>query len=186
MHPAPPTASGLLVIGAWLALFFVMLRRPRTGGPAARRDRWSLAGMAIQGASFIIAWNDWAIGTPAAPALRAGAVLLALGSVWTAARAVQALGKHFSLTARTLEEHELVTAGPYASVRHPIYSAMLGLLVSTTITFSRPLTLLASIPLFLAGTAIRVSREDRLLAEAFGESWQTYATRVPALLPRWR
>ena len=103
-----------------------------------------------------------------------------------AARAVTALGRHFSLTARTLESHELVTTGPYATVRHPIYSAMLGLLVATTIVFGRPVTLVASIPIFLVGTSMRTAREERLLAAAFGDAWTDYAGRVPAILPRWR
>jgi protein-S-isoprenylcysteine O-methyltransferase Ste14 len=177
-------ASKLLVLCAWIALGIVILRRRTSGAPAARRDVSSLVGMAIQGVAFAIAWTEWPIGRPAAPILRAAAVLISFGSVWMAARAVIALGRHFSLTARTLEAHELVTAGPYAVVRHPIYAAMLGLLVATTITFGRPLTLVVSLPVFLAGTSVRTRREERLLAEQFEGAWTDYVARVPALLPR--
>ena len=43
--------------------------------------------------------------------------------------AVRELGKQWSLTARVLATHDLVTTGPFARVRHPIYSALLGLLL---------------------------------------------------------
>lgn len=180
------SAPRLLVVAAWVALGFVLLKRRWTRGRRARRDMVSLGGMALQGVAFALAWNDLPIGRPALPVVQATAVLLAFASVWTAARAVQVLGRHWSLAARTLEDHELVTSGAYASVRHPIYSSLLGLLVATTLTFARPLLLLASVPIYLAGTMVRVRREERLLSAAFGDAWTDYAARVPALLPRWR
>jgi protein-S-isoprenylcysteine O-methyltransferase Ste14 len=45
--------------------------------------------------------------------------------------AVCALGKQWSIAARVVEGHELITDGPYRIVRHPIYAGMLGLLVAT-------------------------------------------------------
>jgi protein-S-isoprenylcysteine O-methyltransferase Ste14 len=180
----PP--SKLLVLCAWAALGLVMIRRLASGSPAGRRDRGSWLGMGIQGAAFALAWTEWPVGRPAQPIVRATAVVLAFASVWMAGRAIHVLGCHWSLTARTLDAHVLVTEGPYASVRHPIYSAMLGLLVATTITFGRPITLAASIPIYVAGTYMRLRREERLLAAEFGDAWDAYAARVPALLPRWR
>jgi protein-S-isoprenylcysteine O-methyltransferase Ste14 len=45
-------------------------------------------------------------------------------SFWTWAQA--ALGKEWSPQLQLREEHRLVTAGPYAVIRHPIYTAMFG------------------------------------------------------------
>lgn len=101
-----------------------------------------------------------------------------------AAAAIRELGKQWSLTARLLQGHELVTSGPFARVRHPIYSALLGLLVATGLTWnSWPMTL-AAVAVYVLGTHLRAGREERLLLSQFGERYRDYARRVPRLLPR--
>jgi protein-S-isoprenylcysteine O-methyltransferase Ste14 len=100
-------------------------------------------------------------------------------TVWAARR----LGKQWSIAARVVEGHELITDGPYAFVRNPIYAGMFGLLVATAIVYSRWYVLLPAAPLFLLGTSIRVRIEERLLREFFGEQFEEYARRVPALFP---
>jgi protein-S-isoprenylcysteine O-methyltransferase Ste14 len=60
---------------------------------------------------------------------------------------------------------------------------MLGLLVATTVVVGTPVSLAASIPIFVIGTLTRVRREERLLAAAFGDQWMEYAARTPALVP---
>jgi protein-S-isoprenylcysteine O-methyltransferase Ste14 len=42
----------------------------------------------------------------------------------------------------------------------------------------------AALAIFVVGTVIRVRSEEKLLREAFGELYQTYAQRVPAIVPR--
>ena len=100
-----------------------------------------------------------------------------------------ALGKMYfvstSQAAQLFAGHELVTRGPFAIVRHPMYlglilAALGGLLLYQTWTMVI-FSLLA--PLVLR----RARREEKLLAAAFGKQWQDYCSRVPALLPRlWR
>ena len=64
------------------------------------------------------------------------AALIAGGSVWLAMSAIRELGKQWSLQARLIEGHKLVTTGVYQIVRHPIYTAMLGMLIATGMVFS--------------------------------------------------
>ena len=71
--------------------------------------------------------GDWTI------AIIASALALASGLF--AVAAVRRLGAQWSFVARVTESHELITSGPYAIVRHPIYAAMLGLLIATGLTF---------------------------------------------------
>jgi protein-S-isoprenylcysteine O-methyltransferase Ste14 len=97
--------------------------------------------------------------------------------------AVRTLGKEWSLTARLVEGHKLATTGPYAFVRHPIYSGMLGMLVATGLAFSYWGALLAALVIFFAGTIIRVRSEEKLLREAFGEQFENYAQHIPAIVP---
>ena len=97
--------------------------------------------------------------------------------------AVKTLGKEWSITARMVEDHRLATKGPYAHVRHPIYTGMLGMLVATGLAISHWMVLVAAIVVFAIGTLIRVRIEERLLRETFGPRFEEYARQVPAVIP---
>ncbi|MGI9088170.1 MAG: methyltransferase family protein [Chthoniobacterales bacterium] len=56
-------------------------------------------------------------------------------SVWLVLAAVRTLGKNWSLAARVTTDHELIETGPYARVRHPIYTGMLGMLIADGLVF---------------------------------------------------
>jgi len=99
---------------------------------------------------------------------------------WTA---VQHLGRQFRITAGLYEDHQLVRTGPYAIVRHPIYSSLLAMLLSTICMITQWTWAIPALVLFLAGTEIRVRTEDRLLASRFGKDFADYRRRVPAYLP---
>jgi protein-S-isoprenylcysteine O-methyltransferase Ste14 len=111
------------------------------------------------------------------------AVGSAVGSVWLITKALKTLGKEWSLTARLVEGHQLATSGPYAFVRHPIYTGMLGMLVATGLAVSHWAALLGALVIFFVGTVIRIRSEEKLLRGAFGEKFEAYARRVPAILP---
>ena len=95
--------------------------------------------------------------------------------------AVRTLGKQWAIAARLVEGHKLITEGPYGWVRNPIYTGML--LLATGLAVSRWIALPAAIALFGMGTVIRVRSEEKLLREAFGEEFEQYTRRVPAVLP---
>lgn len=111
------------------------------------------------------------------------AVILAAGSVWLAMSAIKELGKQWSLQARLIEDHKLVTGGVYQIVRHPIYTAMLGMLIATGIVVSHWLILLIAVAVFIIGTKIRTVSEERLLRDAFGGKFDDFAAKVPGLIP---
>jgi protein-S-isoprenylcysteine O-methyltransferase Ste14 len=96
---------------------------------------------------------------------------------------MKTLGKEWSITARMVEDHKLATEGPYARVRHPIYTGMLGMLIATGLAISHWIALIAAIVIFAIGTLIRVRIEERLLRETFGQQFEDYARHVPAVLP---
>ena len=134
--------------------------------------------------------QEWRAGWPIVIACMGGMTLLAFatvtlafGSAMLGMLAVRELGKQWSLTARVLDAHELVQSGPFAHVRHPIYSALLGLLLATGLALSTAwLTLLAA-AVYLIGTYSRALREEALLRAHFGAAYEAYAARVPRLLP---
>ena len=190
-----PTIVFVMVMICWFVFagFFIFRKKP-PAPPDQKREPGSLIGVALQGVSYGLVWGvHREYFTPivfgnelrelisiAASVL---AILAAIGSVWLITAAVKTLGKEWSLTARLVEGHKLATSGPYAQVRHPIYTGMLGMLVATGLAYSRWLALLAAVVVFLIGTTIRVRSEEKLLREAFGEEFENYAQRVPAIVP---
>lgn len=181
------------VMLCWIgfALPFFFRRKPQRT-EERKRDRVSVVGIVVQGTAYSVVWA-WrrplgAAFVPAAGpwgrlAFDAAAVLLGAWAVWLVAAAIVVLGKQWSFAARVVEGHELAIEGPYAIVRHPIYTAMLAMLVATGLVVSRWPALLVALPLFAVGTYVRVRSEERLLREAFGAEYEDYARRVPAVLP---
>ena len=100
---------------------------------------------------------------------------------------MQTLGKQWTYAARVIKGHQLITQGPYKLVRNPIYLGMFGLMLSTCFVYSRWWSGLGAIVLFLIGNHVRISTEERLLRETFGDQFDEYARRVPAFIPQiWR
>jgi protein-S-isoprenylcysteine O-methyltransferase Ste14 len=109
---------------------------------------------------------------------------LVVGSCVLIAAATRHLGRHWAIQARTLEHHELITTGPYRFVRHPIYTAVGGLLVAMGLAFAPAWALALACVAYGVGTIIRTRAEDALMAATFGSVFEEYRRRVPALIPR--
>ncbi len=161
----------------------------RESGPATRFLRWPFLFMATALYAGICAllWYPLPIAFPA-PARIA---LLLLGSLlffpglglylW----GLHTLGRMFSASSgfgvRLFADHGLVTGGPYAFVRHPMYLAVIlvglgGLLLYKTWA-------MAFIALNMFGLVFRARHEEQALATEFGEEWEKYCRRVPAWMP---
>jgi len=107
--------------------------------------------------------------------IQAGFLLLA---VW----ARRHLGRNWSAEVRIAVDHELVRTGPYRLLRHPIYTAMLGMFLGTAIASSQFHALLGLAILVVA--YLRKTRlEDQILAQAFGADYNAYRRQTWALVP---
>ncbi len=97
-----------------------------------------------------------------------------------------ALGRSHNISSVTgvelFADHHLITAGPYALVRHPMYSGFFVAILGTLLLY-RTWTI-AFIVLHGLVFVVRARREEAALARTFGEEWQAYASRVPAFVPR--
>ncbi|MGI8437353.1 MAG: methyltransferase family protein, partial [Chthoniobacterales bacterium] len=185
-------AIGAVALGwiAFLAVFVFRKRPPQTAERA--RDRTSWIGLILQGLGLGLAsWSTRPMGAlliPGAPAwvepimLLSGVALMA-ASVWLVMAAVRTLGKNWSLAARVITDHELIATGPYAVVRHPIYTGMLGMLIADGLVFGTWYSLLAGLAIYWAGAALRTRREEALLRGTFGAAYDDYARRVHPLVP---
>src|SRR5207247_2783909 len=190
-----------IVLAAWFGFIVVMVRRskpPADPATEAQRDRRSLVGIALQAAAYAVAWwrptfafEKLLLASQSRPWNPLSAVWLAIiaalmvAGVLLARTAIYTLGKQWTLVAQVGERHTLVTHGPYAKVRNPIYTAMLLLLIGTGLALNTPMRLVVALLLFTAGTAVRVHYEERLLRARHGAEFDAYRRRVPAVLPRW-
>jgi protein-S-isoprenylcysteine O-methyltransferase Ste14 len=188
-----PTLTFVVVILSWIAfgLAFFFGRKPSAQVPDQKRDPLSIVGIVLQGLSYAVVWSirrRWftpiaSVGNPVEIALSILTMALAVSSVWFSAAAVRTLGKQWSLAARVLQGHKLVTEGPYNVVRNPIYTGMFGMLLATGLAVSHWIGLVIAIIVFGVGTMIRVRSEEKLLREAFGAEFDAYARKVPAVVP---
>lgn len=92
------------------------------------------------------------------------------------------LGRNWSAEVRIGEGHELVRTGPYRILRHPIYTAMLGMFLGTGIASSQYHALLAVAILVVA--YLRKTRlEENIMRETFGVEWDSYQQNTWRLVP---
>jgi protein-S-isoprenylcysteine O-methyltransferase Ste14 len=195
---ASPTPTALITLGGvvlcWIIFASVFLLRKRNEGvQEAKRDRAAGLGVALQMCAYAVAWFQpprsaflpprAALAGSVGIAFGAFTVAIAIASVWLVGAAVRSLGKQWAVAARLVGGHKLITIGPYRFVRNPIYTGMLGMLIATGLAMEHWIALGVAIVLFMIGLFIRVHTEEKLLRVAFGEEFEEYAKRVPAVLP---
>jgi protein-S-isoprenylcysteine O-methyltransferase Ste14 len=99
-------------------------------------------------------------------------------SVW----ARVALGGNWSAEVTFKQDHELIESGPYALVRHPIYTGLLLMALGTATNFGRAIgfALLAT-----AGAAVwwKVHLEEQIMDTHFSAAYADYRSRVRAIIP---
>ena len=187
-----PTLAFVVVMLSWFAFIILFLVRHKSPpAPESKRERVSILGIVLQGARYAIVWSiqrAWfgpivSASSSVEIALAILTMALAIASVWFVSAAIRTLGKQWSLGARLIEGHKLITEGPYRLVRNPIYTGMFGMLLATGLAVSHWVGLLIAIIVYAVGTVVRVCSEEKLLRGAFGAEFDAYARRVPAVIP---
>ncbi|MGD9381236.1 MAG: protein-S-isoprenylcysteine O-methyltransferase [Candidatus Thorarchaeota archaeon] len=94
------------------------------------------------------------------------------------------LGQHWSMMLKLGEEHKLVTAGPYASVRHPMYTFFYIMVIATALISANLIVGVFGIATWTLLYMVRVGDEESMLLEQFGEEYREYMERTGRLLPK--
>jgi protein-S-isoprenylcysteine O-methyltransferase Ste14 len=93
------------------------------------------------------------------------------------------LGGNWSASVAFKEQHELIERGPYAYVRHPIYTGTLLMLLGFVI-WRATLTGFLVFAIVVAVVLVKARREEELLTKHFEKSYHSYKARVKALIPK--
>ena len=112
----------------------------------------------------------------------AGLALVAAGMGFRMSSALW-LGRQFSGYVAIQKEHQLVQTGPYAVIRHPMYTGLIVVYAGLGLVF-RSWLALAGVAMTIAFVLVRIRQEERLLAEHFGAVFEEYRRRTSRLLPR--
>lgn len=102
----------------------------------------------------------------------------ALFAVW----ARRHLGRNWSGAITAKVDHELIRTGPYRLVRHPIYSAMLGMFLGTALVSGELHALLGVIIIAVAYWR-KIRLEEQHLRGVFGAAYDEYRRKSWALIP---
>jgi protein-S-isoprenylcysteine O-methyltransferase Ste14 len=92
------------------------------------------------------------------------------------------IGRNWSGTVTVKQDHELVRNGPYALVRHPIYSGLALAILGTALAVGEVRCLLAFV-LVVFEFKRKSSLEERFMIEQFGAKYVRYRREVKALVP---
>ncbi len=93
------------------------------------------------------------------------------------------LGRLWSSAITRKERHRLVDTGPYAFVRHPIYTGIITALVATA-NIEAMLAALVGATLICSGLWLKARAEERdLMVELGPDDYKSYCRRVPVLIP---
>ncbi len=111
-----------------------------------------------------------------------GAAALDVIGLAIAVWARRTLGGNWSSEVEIRTEHELIERGPYAYVRHPIYSGMLLMMLGAAVLLARPAAFIAFV-IFVVGFWFKATQEERLLTRHFPAEYPRYRARVKALIP---
>ncbi|HYD18059.1 MAG TPA: isoprenylcysteine carboxylmethyltransferase family protein [Patescibacteria group bacterium] len=110
-----------------------------------------------------------------------GVFMTAVGhsySIW----ARRHLGKYWSGTVALKEGHRLVTTGPYAYVRHPIYTGLFTAVVGTVLA-AATWSAICGFAVMLLAHYIKWKREERLMLQEFGQEYRDYMAKTKAIVP---
>jgi protein-S-isoprenylcysteine O-methyltransferase Ste14 len=153
-----PAASGILRVLAFL-IVILLLSTTRIPLPWLYRQLWPVG-----------LWPFW-IGA----AVTVAGLLFA---VW----ARKHLGSNWSSSVTIKQGHDLITTGPYALVRHPIYTGILTGFLGTAIALSQVRGAIGFVVIFLVLWA-KLRREEEWMRSQFGETYAAYAHQTAALVP---
>jgi protein-S-isoprenylcysteine O-methyltransferase Ste14 len=179
------------IYGAWIVGFAFWAVASIASKHTMRRQSHSseLGQGGIAGAGFVLLFNqqiylgplDWRLIPNSTSMAYVGFVAVVVGlGVMTWSRI--ALGRNWSAAVTIKKDHELVMSGPYAIVRHPLYSGVLLAMLGTALSFGTVRGFVAFLFTF-GGWWLKSRTEERFMVKQFGARYRQYQQQSKALIP---
>jgi protein-S-isoprenylcysteine O-methyltransferase Ste14 len=164
---------------SWVALWAAWSRRTKAAARQESRGSRLSYNLPLLAAAVLLATSRR--GRPSAVRRGVGAAGVAAGLGFAVAARAQ-IGRNWSSTVTVKHGHELVQAGPYRLVRHPIYTGLLLALGGTAVARGDGRGL-AGLLLAAASFLRKMAVEERFMAERFPREYPGYRAQTPALVP---
>lgn len=123
-----------------------------------------------------------------------GIVLVAVYAVWSAPvawlfwpgalAALLGIGVRLYASGFVMKNKELATSGPYAFVRHPLYTGNILMLIGFCLANGQLWPWLVGAFFLWFWYPPAIAYEDKKLEQIFGDSWRAWSAQTPALVPR--
>jgi len=183
--------GGAYLVGVVIVYWFRKERfwGPRAGGAMLKQENddrsfwWIVIGMI---AAFFLPPIEYLLLPAILPRVNwmevTGLMFIVLGSalfIW----ARRTLGKFYSGHVSVVEGQPLVQSGPYRFIRHPAYAGYVLIALGIAFGYSSLTGFIVIPTLLLPSMIYRMSVEDQLLAEYFGEQFGKYADKTARLIP---
>jgi protein-S-isoprenylcysteine O-methyltransferase Ste14 len=160
---------------------------------AIQREGWRIFAIRLVGFLLVVALivgsvynRTWlsALDLPLPFWVREAAIASGLAGVGLCTWTHVALGRLWSAQLQLRANHHLITAGPYARIRHPMYTAIPVWMASLGIVAANWIPIILSVGVATILVA-RVPREEKMMIEQFGDEYREYLGRTGRFLPKW-
>ena len=148
------------LVAAWATLPYLAATRPVSS--------WALPDFASRMPYGLLRWAAAGVG---------------LVCLWLSIRSWLRMGRSWRMAVAPDQVTELVTTGPFARVRHPIYALSMLLMVCTAVIVpTLPVWVMAGVHLSLM--VAKAHNEERFLKGVHGAAYEAYCRRTGRFVPR--
>jgi protein-S-isoprenylcysteine O-methyltransferase Ste14 len=162
----------------------------------ATREKESAASriaiLAIEGTGYVLIFSGSAgigfLGTRFMSRTQASAglgVVLTWSGIGLAIWARYHLAEYWSARITIKEDHQLIRTGPYAHLRHPIYSGLVLATMGSALVIDEWRCVLG-VCLVLTGYWFKARKEEAMLSQQFGDAFREHQKHTGFLIPRFR
>lgn len=176
---------------AWFVIRYPYARKARRTA-TVRSHGWSRERilLAVAGAGLFVLPVVWlATGWPRAlnydlnyASVIVGAAVYAL-SLWLFRRSHKDLGRQWSASLEIREKHQIVRAGVYRRIRHPMYASFWLWALAQAFLLPNAFAALSGLVAIAILFFTRIDFEERMLTEAFGDDYRAYMRETKRIIP---
>jgi protein-S-isoprenylcysteine O-methyltransferase Ste14 len=166
----------------WVAMAFTAKRTVERGGVIGYRlvVIVLVAGLLAAGRVAHLSVSSQLWKTPLAVGIVMDCVVV-VGAAFTVWARIT-LGRNWSAEVTLKQGHELIETGPYALVRHPIYTGLIAMLLATVIDYGHVIGFALLVGL-CGGLWWKARQEEQVMSRHFPAAYAAYKARVRSIIP---